>query len=199
MSTAQEAGTFHVRLVPYNPQQGHVLRKYGYRGTLYRGGDRPDWYIVTPALAKELAVIRQIHDDPRSPMAFEVYAEKDRQRVDAMERERYLAAIGFTQAAPPAIPPLRTFDITGQDRQGVPVPEGALGRAAAIPAQAPPPQAIPAPAVPVEPPARLEPLQIPQADPTAAAPNAEPPPAPEPGAITTAALPGGSGRSRRAR
>jgi hypothetical protein len=135
---------YWVRVAPYDPRRGYVIRKYGVGGTLYQGGERPTWYKVPVELAEQLRDIPQSPGDPRSPYVFEVYSEEDRHRVDAIEEERVLVQMGIMSAtAPrPALQSAPAMDLTQGDPKGVPVgmPQG---RGAAVPqpltADSPPP------------------------------------------------------------
>lgn len=70
-----------VRLKPYDPKRGHVLRRYTYRGIRFvveRG-----WYRVSAAMAEHLEGVRQNPNNPQSPPAFDVVTEEEAQRLDA--------------------------------------------------------------------------------------------------------------------
>jgi hypothetical protein len=84
-----------VRLKPYDPKVGHVLRSYFYAPADERGRPGPGaqrfleqrgWYRVSLEVAKYLATIRQIETNPRSPLAFDVCTFEEAQRIDEAER-----------------------------------------------------------------------------------------------------------------
>jgi len=121
-----------VRLAPYNPRVGNLVRRHGHRGTMYAGGERPTWYKVSPAIALELADKLQEHDNPRSARLFELYhSDNERARIDKAEMERRFVAQGLMAESSPEhlVRPTPALDLT-QDPKGVPVPPA---RAAALP------------------------------------------------------------------
>lgn len=75
-----------VRLKPYNPKRGHVLRRYAYRGIRFYEGR---WYKVPTALAKELAQVHQKHGDEDSPFAFDVATERQAHELEERERRKH--------------------------------------------------------------------------------------------------------------
>jgi len=75
---------YYARLKPHNPALGCVLKQYGYKGHKYIQGQ---WTLVSPALGEELSTIFQRHDDPSSPLAFNIGTKKQMQTVLDKERE----------------------------------------------------------------------------------------------------------------
>ncbi len=74
-----------IRLKPYNPRKGFVVRRYHVRGILFRE-DR-GWYRCTDdALAERLGKLRQRDTDPDSPQLFDIVTEAEAQEIDARER-----------------------------------------------------------------------------------------------------------------
>ncbi len=73
-----------VRIKPYNPKRGQLLRRYvvsGIRFDVNRG-----WYKVDAELAKYLAGITNGGDtDPEAPLAFDVMDEVDAKKLEAAE------------------------------------------------------------------------------------------------------------------
>jgi len=86
---------YWARLKPYNPKLGCLIRTYVYKSVMYRGGDKPDWYKVSPALATELRLIEQQPGVPRTEKAFDVISDEERARVDRVENDRRMAAMGL--------------------------------------------------------------------------------------------------------
>jgi hypothetical protein len=75
--------TMLVRLKPFDPRRGHVLRRYTYRGIKFhveRG-----WYRVEPAVAAYLKEVRQVAADEHAPLAFDVQTEEEARALDARE------------------------------------------------------------------------------------------------------------------
>lgn len=93
-----------VRIKPYNPRAGNVLRKYtlsahdGMRFDVDRG-----WYRVDDAIADVLRQVRMIDGDELSPYAFEICDEDEAKRINDAENQRKLNAdkLGPSEAATP--------------------------------------------------------------------------------------------------
>ncbi|ACY13611.1 hypothetical protein Hoch_1014 [Haliangium ochraceum DSM 14365] len=86
-----------VRLKPFAPERGHVLRRYSCRGIRFR--EAGGWKRVPHEVAAYLRGVRQQPGDPRSPLAFDVCAElgADAEPVVTAERsgqQAPLAAAG---------------------------------------------------------------------------------------------------------
>ncbi|ACY13518.1 hypothetical protein Hoch_0909 [Haliangium ochraceum DSM 14365] len=62
-----------VRLKPFAPERGHVLRRYNCRGLRFR--EAGGWQRVPLDVAAYLRGVRQQPGDPRSPLAFDVCGE----------------------------------------------------------------------------------------------------------------------------
>ncbi|ACY15400.1 hypothetical protein Hoch_2878 [Haliangium ochraceum DSM 14365] len=75
-----------VRLKPFAPERGHVLRRYNCRGLRFR--EAGGWQRVPLDVAAYLRGVRQQPGDPRSPLAFDVCGElgADAEPVVAAER-----------------------------------------------------------------------------------------------------------------
>lgn len=76
-----------VRLKPYNPKRGHVMRKYTHGPTGKRFEENCGWYKVDAGLANYLLTVRQIATDPDSADAFDVCTEAEAKRVDEREKK----------------------------------------------------------------------------------------------------------------
>jgi hypothetical protein len=75
----------YIRLKPYNPKRGHVLRRYTYRGVRFYEGR---WYNVPEALARELADVHQRHGNEDSPLAFDVATQTQAREIEDAERKK---------------------------------------------------------------------------------------------------------------
>jgi hypothetical protein len=136
------------RLYPYAPRLGFHVQTYAYRGQKYRGGERPTFYIVDEDLAAELAELKQVESDPDSKPLFQFFTDQEeKERIEKMETEKYLAALGAvvnTVSLPRDLQPPGTTDLTKERAAPEPAParevveEGASkkrrgGRSAALP------------------------------------------------------------------
>lgn len=85
MSTRSQA--MLVRIKPYNPKRGHVLRKYTHLPTGKRFEENAGWYKVDAGLANYLKGVHQIASDPDSQFAFDVCTEAEAKRIDEREKK----------------------------------------------------------------------------------------------------------------
>ena len=77
--------TLLVRLKPYDPRRGFVLRRYTYRGIKFH--EERGWYRVDKEVGEYLRSVRQVPGDEHSPLAFDCCTEADAKGVDAKEKE----------------------------------------------------------------------------------------------------------------
>ena len=77
--------TMLVRLKPFDPRRGHVLRRFTYRGIKIH--QERGWYRVDKDTAEYLRTVRQVHSDEHSPLAFDVCTEAEAKAMDAKEKE----------------------------------------------------------------------------------------------------------------
>ena len=77
--------TLLVRLKPYDPRRGHVLRRYTYGGIKFQ--QERGWYRVERPVAEYLRKIHQLHTDCYSQPAFDVCTEAEAIALDAGESE----------------------------------------------------------------------------------------------------------------
>ena len=77
--------TMLVRLKPFDPRRGHVLRRFTYRGIKIH--QERGWYRVDKDTAAYLRTVRQVHSDEHSPLAFDVCTEAEAKAMDAKEKE----------------------------------------------------------------------------------------------------------------
>ncbi len=67
--------TLLVRLKPYDPRRGFVLRRYTYRGIKFH--EERGWYRVDKDVGEYLRSVRQVPGDEHAPLAFDVkFAEE---------------------------------------------------------------------------------------------------------------------------
>ncbi len=97
--------TMLVRLKPYDPRRGFVLRRFTYAGIKFH--EERGWYRVDKAVADYL---RGVHEAPESdftPLAFDVCTEEEAKAIDAREesesrvRRTPSEAVSFTAARAP--------------------------------------------------------------------------------------------------
>jgi hypothetical protein len=77
--------TLLVRLKPYDPRRGHVVRRYTYAGIKFQ--EERGWYRVEKAVAEYLRNVRQVPSDRHSPHAFDVCTEAEAKTLEASEAE----------------------------------------------------------------------------------------------------------------
>ena len=77
--------TMLVRLKPYDPRRGHLLRRFTYRGIKFQ--EERGWYRVSKDVAEYLRGVRQVVTDEHSPLAFDVCTEAEARELDAREKE----------------------------------------------------------------------------------------------------------------
>jgi hypothetical protein len=65
--------TLLVRLKPYDPRRGHVLRRYTYAGIKFQ--EERGWYRVERPVAEYLRAVREVPTDRYAPPAFDVCAD----------------------------------------------------------------------------------------------------------------------------
>jgi hypothetical protein len=77
--------TLLVRLKPYDPRRGHVLRRYTYAGIKFQ--EERAWYRVEKPVAEHLRAVRQVPTDEHAPLAFDVCTEAEAQAIEARESD----------------------------------------------------------------------------------------------------------------
>jgi hypothetical protein len=75
-----------VRLKAHDIKKGHVLRRYTAFSTQF--DEHRGWYRVSDEVAAYLATVHQVPNDEDTPLAFDVYAEADAQRIDLEEKKK---------------------------------------------------------------------------------------------------------------
>ena len=135
------ANELFVRLKPYAPRRGYKAQRYSYKGQVYVGGARPNWYQVSKELAEDLLQHRQDHADPDSKPLFDLMDGEKKQQVEEQEQANFLAGLGYgaaTVAPPTDLKQPMTTDIRTADEKAAAVPPSMPapnvgGRAAAVP------------------------------------------------------------------
>jgi hypothetical protein len=86
--------TMLVRLKPYNPKRGYLLRRFTYRGIRFQ--EERGWYRVDEEIAKYLSDVRQVDSDLDSSPAFDVCTEEEARALEEKERreKRQRARVG---------------------------------------------------------------------------------------------------------
>ena len=74
-----------VRLKPYDPKRGHVLRRYTAFGI--RFDESRGWYRVSDEVAKYLAGVHEQPGLDYTPLAFDVCTEEEALAVEAREKK----------------------------------------------------------------------------------------------------------------
>jgi hypothetical protein len=77
--------TMLVRLKPFDPRRGQVLRRYTHAGIKFHG--ERGWYRVEKPVAEYLRTVRNQPTDANSPFAFDVCTEEEAKALDARERD----------------------------------------------------------------------------------------------------------------
>ena len=77
--------TLLVRLKPFDPRRGHVLRRYTYAGIKFQ--EERGWYRVEKPVAEYLRAVREVPSDRHSPPAFDVCTEAEAKALEARESD----------------------------------------------------------------------------------------------------------------
>jgi hypothetical protein len=77
--------TLLVRLKPFDPRRGHVLRRYTYAGIKFQ--EERGWYRVEKPVAEYLRGVRETPTDRYSPLAFDVCTEAEAKALETTETE----------------------------------------------------------------------------------------------------------------
>lgn len=95
-----------VRLKPFNPKRGNVLRSYTAFGTRFLVGR--GWYRVEDTMANYLKGIHQLADDDQSPPAFDICTEAEALAIDEAESKKVEEKA--RAEAPNNVVPMRVHD-----------------------------------------------------------------------------------------
>lgn len=96
-----ESDTLLVRIRAYNDRQGHVLRRYTYKGYKFQG--ERGWYRVPREVGEYLRTVRHVASDSYSPFAFDVCTNAEAAELDAREQAELTTRKG----------PANAIDVTG--------------------------------------------------------------------------------------
>ncbi|MBN8616638.1 MAG: hypothetical protein ACK5U8_00425 [Deltaproteobacteria bacterium] len=77
--------TLLVRLKPFDPRRGQVLRRYTYAGIKFQ--EERGWYRVEKPVAEYLRGVRETPTDRYSPLAFDVCTEAEAKALETTETE----------------------------------------------------------------------------------------------------------------
>lgn len=75
--------TLLVRLRPFDPRRGQVLRRYTYAGIKFQ--DDRGWYRVERGVGEYLRSVKQLAGNPLSKAAFDVCTEEEARALDSEE------------------------------------------------------------------------------------------------------------------
>ena len=75
-----------VRLKPYDPKKGHVIRRYTAFGV--RFDEARGWYKVSDEVAAYLATVHQRPGDEDSPAAFDACTEEEAKALEVAEKKK---------------------------------------------------------------------------------------------------------------
>ena len=77
--------TLLVRLKPFDPRRGFVLRRFTFAGIRFQS--ERGWYRVEKPVAERLRATRSVASDPYSPLAFDVCTEAEAKALDNAEAD----------------------------------------------------------------------------------------------------------------
>ena len=77
--------TYLVRLKPFEPRRGYVLKRFTYAGIKFHG--ERGWYRVEKPVAEYLRAVRTVADEAHSPLAFDVCTEAEARAMEASEAD----------------------------------------------------------------------------------------------------------------
>lgn len=81
--------TLFVRLKPYDPRRGYVLRRYTYRGIKFQ--EERGWFRVPKDVADYLRDVHQVPGDAHTPLAFDCCTATEAKSIDAKEKASAVA------------------------------------------------------------------------------------------------------------
>lgn len=115
-----------VRLKPYDPKKGHVIRRY--TAFSIRFEEARGWYKVSDEVAAYLVTVHQRPGDEDSPLAFDVCTEEEAQRLEAAEKKK---AEERARAAEPNVAQPHDVSVRSADLTTTDLPQPRATRAAA--------------------------------------------------------------------
>jgi hypothetical protein len=125
----------YVRLKPYNPKMGCLVKRYiigDFSFTTDSATDRPVWNIIDSDIVDSMQLhdLLQVETEPRSEYLFDIFDREEYLQVVKRDEDLRLAELGIITATT-AIP-----------AQNVPVIDRTSGRAMAVPAPELPPTPV---------------------------------------------------------
>lgn len=75
----------YIRIKPFNPRRGHMLRRFCFKGKVFHVGR---WYKVSESFAQQVSEIHQKANDEDSPYAFDVATEQQARAIESKERAK---------------------------------------------------------------------------------------------------------------
>lgn len=90
--------TLLVRLKPYDPRRGHVLRRYTYAGIKFQ--EERGWYRIEKSVAEYLRKVRQVHGEEFSALAFDVCTDAEAKALEVAEVDESKVKRGVADAVP---------------------------------------------------------------------------------------------------
>jgi len=124
--------TLLVRLKPYDPRRGFVLRRFTYKGIKFQ--EERGWYRVEKQVADYLAGVRQVEHDPHSPSAFDVQTDDEAKALDAREESEAKTRKNALEATRVSV---GRGDLTSEDLRAVAPSRAPAAAGAAVAAAAP--------------------------------------------------------------
>jgi len=120
--------TLLVRLKPYDPRRGFVLRRFTYKGIKFQ--EERGWYRVEKQVADYLAGVRQVDHDAHSPPAFDVQSDEEAKALDAREESEAKTRKNALEATRVSV---GRGDLTSEDLRAVAPSRAPATTAAAVP------------------------------------------------------------------
>ena len=108
--------TLLVRLKPYDPRRGFVLRRFTYAGIRFQ--DERGWYRVERKVGEHLRAVRTVPTDKYAPLAFDVCTEAEAKALDAGESEAAKVKRNATDDLPKNTPPVSAPPTAKDDDAG---------------------------------------------------------------------------------
>jgi hypothetical protein len=94
--------TLFVRLKPYDPRRGQLIRRFTYRGIKFH--DDRGWLRVPKEVADYLREVREVPSDQHSSLAFDVCTEAEAKSLDAAEQESAVTRKTASEATKVSLP-----------------------------------------------------------------------------------------------
>ena len=89
--------TMLVRLKPFDPRRGQVLRRFTYAGIKFH--EERGWYRVEAPVAAYLRTVREVPGNELTPPAFDVCTEEEAKNLDVREESEARVRKSASEAA----------------------------------------------------------------------------------------------------